>query len=268
MPESTPEPLENPTPVQARHRWATLIKLDWRTLALEMFTVVVGVVLGMQVANWNDERRERAEVARLLDHLRPELRANIQGTRELAAYYAVTRAYAETALKGWRGDPAVTDDAFVIAAYQASQIIGTSTNGATWAAIFGGEELRRIDDFALRKALVTVVTTDTEFQTTEAVDTPYRRNVRRVIPADVQALIRAKCGDRSTGVMYTLPARCDIALPAGVGASVAAALRRQPELAGDLNWHLGETAAAVLNSEAYREQMEDLYRRIGASKQG
>lgn len=233
-----------------------------------MFTVVVGVVLGMQVANWNDERRERAEVARLLDQLRPELGNNIRGAKATADYYAVTRAYAETALKGWQGDPAISDDAFVIAAYQASQIIGTTINDASWAAIFGGEELRQIDDLALRKALILIVTTDTGQFRVEAVDTPYRRNLRRVIPAAIQTLIYANCGDRETEHMYTLPTRCDIALPAGEGARIAAELRRHPELAGDLNWHLSETTALVLNIDVYREQMEDLYRRIGTSTLG
>jgi hypothetical protein len=85
----------------------------------------------------------------------------------------------------------------VIAAYQASRIYSTSTNNATWATIFGADRLRSIDDPVIRDNLAFLMYSDTRQIDTESVNTPYRQNVRRVIPVEIQDAIRTHCGDRS-----------------------------------------------------------------------
>ena len=67
-------------------------------------------------------------------------------------YYATSRAYSETAFAGWRGDPKVGDEQFVIAAYQASQVYTFGATGANWASVFGGDRMRDIDSAAVRRS--------------------------------------------------------------------------------------------------------------------
>ena len=45
---------------------------DWFTVAVEFFVVVFGVFLGLQVANWNEERLERKDEAVILERLHDE----------------------------------------------------------------------------------------------------------------------------------------------------------------------------------------------------
>ena len=52
-----------------------------------------------------------------------------------------------TGVAGWRGDHRISDDQFVIAAYQASQIYGIGINAQNWTLTFGGTQLR---DMTLR----------------------------------------------------------------------------------------------------------------------
>ena len=126
---------------------------NWTAILIELVIVIVGVFIGTQVANWNEDRLEKRETQRMLARLTPELRNLLALYASSRTYYATTRAYAATALAGWRKDPKVSDRDFVIAAYQASQIYATSTNNATWATIFGADRLRSIDDPVIRDNL-------------------------------------------------------------------------------------------------------------------
>ena len=232
-------------------------------LLAELVIIIVGVALGMAVTSWNDDRRQQQEVARLIDQLDPELVETLRGVDETNGYYAVTRHYGEQALAGWRGDRSVSDSAFVIGAYQASQIVGTGTNDAAWATIFGSEQLRQIDDPVLRQLLVRVLSASTAGIDVAAADSPYRHNVRRIIPLEIQEAIRAKCGDTiRRGAVIGLPRDCAIDIPADQMASAAATLRKHPDLANDLLWHFANIAGVQLNLGLYADNMRALHDRI------
>lgn len=256
----------NETPAPKRTIPQRLAQLRWEKIGIEMFSVVIAVALGMQVSNWNDNRREQREVARLLDQLKPELTESIQTLAETRSYYVVTRHYGDVALAGWVGDRGVSDREFVIAAYQASQIIGGVTNDSAWATIFGSDQLRRIDDPILRQMLVRVLSTSTDTTSIAAADSPYRRNVRRIIPLDIQDAIRAKCGDQTqSGRVIGLPRDCTIDLSDERMASAAALLRRHPDLAGDLQWHFANIATFLQNLDVNAGQWRALNDRIAGN---
>lgn len=246
-----------------------LAALHWEKIGIEMLGIVVAVVLGMQVSNWNDDRREQAEVSRLLDQLKPELAQSLKVLSETNGYYAVTRAYGDTALAGWARKPGVSDVDFVIAAYQSSQIVGDVTNASAWATIFGSDQLRRIDDPVLRQLLVRVLSTSNDQISIAAADSPYRHNVRRYIPIDIQDAIRAKCGDqvgnRDTRITG-LPRQCHLDISPERAASAAAILRSHPELADDLRWHFANTATFLQNLNDFGLRNQALLERIEARR--
>ena len=115
---------------------------NWTAITIEFLIVILGVFLGTQVSNWNEERLDRAATDKMLAQLAPELRSQIEFFDSSRTYYATTRAYADQALAGFDRDPRVSDAQFVIAAYQASQISGISINPDSWSLTFGG--VRRI----------------------------------------------------------------------------------------------------------------------------
>ena len=109
---------------------ANLRAQNWLAIAIELAIVVVGVFIGTLVANWNQQRLERSETRRMIVQLQPSLDYLEQYFESARRYYGTTRRYAEVARAGWAGNPAVSDRDFVIAAYQASQIVGVGTNGS------------------------------------------------------------------------------------------------------------------------------------------
>jgi hypothetical protein len=240
---------------------------NWTAITIEFVIVVVGVFLGTQVANWNLERIEKRETERMLVQLVPELQSQLQYFDDVRTYYGVTRRYAEQALAGWNGASGISDEQFVIAAYQASQITGIGTNAENWALTFGGEQLRNIDDANVRRNLEVILTSDYGPISLNAAASPYRQQVRRVIPMSVQDAIRRECGDRfGTGhvgfVRISLPETCGLKIPAAEAARIASSLRARLELAQELNWHLAGVAVVLTNVDILQGPVRDLNREL------
>jgi hypothetical protein len=229
---------------------ANLRAQNWFAIAVELGIVILGVFIGTWVANWNQERTARAETRRMIVQLDPSLELLEQYFVSIRDYYGVTRTYAETALAGWNNDKNVSDSDFVMAAYQASQITGLITNGSAWATVLGADQLRRIDDEQLRTNLSTLISSDYSIIDLPAVDTPYRRNVRRLIPMAIQDRIRERCNDvpPPAGKFFvSLPATCEVEMTDEEAASAAAALRRNPDVRDDLQWHIAAQSAMIGN---------------------
>ena len=237
---------------------------NWTAIVVEFILVIVGVFLAILAANWNLERLERRETGRLLSQLDTELTFFIGGMDSIARYYAVSDHFAHRAMAGWRGDPSVSDNEFVIAAYQASQINGIGTNSLVWAQIFGAENLRNIDDLGLRRNLRQALTFDYGLVNLTAAMSRYREEVRKVIPDDLQAAIRAKCGDvpQPDGSLI-LPARCGLLLPTAEAARTARALRARTDLVSELNWHQAKIATQMQNIANLKLYCVRLIRQIG-----
>jgi hypothetical protein len=242
---------------------ARLRAQDWLAITIEIAIVIIGVFIGTQVSNWNQARLETRETQRMLTQLEPQLRSMTNYFGSARRYYATTRAYATTAIAGWRGDPGVGDGDFVIAAYQASQIYVFGANGGTWSTILGADQLRNIDDPALRADLAALMSADYSQIDLPSVDTPYRRNVRRIIPLEIQEAIRERCGDsRTQDYSLLLPARCDLHIAPPQAARAAALLRAHPELMEDLQWHTAATANFLDNIRAFEVQTRNVQAKV------
>jgi hypothetical protein len=239
---------------------------NWFGVAIEFVLVVLGVFLGIAAANWNEERLEQRETQLLLRQLRTELGEFQLFLGNFPAYYAITRRYAEQAQRGWRGDPAIDDRSFVVAAYQASQINGVGNNGAVWSAIFGADRLRDLEDSELRSLLARVMTFDFTVVDLRFVSSRYREEVRTVIPDQLQRKIREACGDRQSGNRFTLPEECDVALDPALVRQAAAALRARPDLAEALNRHLALVDNQLGNIATLRGLVDPLHARLPAPK--
>ena len=250
-----------------RRLTANLRAQNWTAVGLEFLIVVIGVFIGTQVSNWNQNRIERRQTERMLEQFVPELQTQVEFFDSARTYYATTRRFADQALAAWRGDERISDEQFVIAAYQASQIYGIGINPENWTLTFGGEQLRNIEDKRIRRALELVLTQSYDPVDLNSVATPYREQVRRVIPANIQDRIRQECGDRSVvnredTYLSQLPVTCPLKLGPAEATEVAAALRARPELARELNWHLAAVAVYLENALILERPIRTLHRHL------
>ena len=252
-----------------RRLTANLKAQNWTALTIEFAIVVLGVFVGTWVANWNQERASKAETRRMVAQLKPQLDTLDSYFTVARQYYGITRAYSTTAIAGWRGDPKVSDRDFVIAAYQASQINTLNNNGSAWSTVLGSDRLRDISDPDMRNDLSFLMSADYSSIDLPAVDTPYRHNVRRIIPVEIQDAIRARCGDQPNPVYSSftrLPATCDLEIAPGDAAKAAALLRSHPELLEDLQWHIAAIASFLSNIIPFELATRRIEDKIGGSR--
>lgn len=240
---------------------------NWTAIGIELMIVIIGVFVGTQVANWNEQRLEKRQTERMLEQLQPELHSQLEFYQNARDYYGTTRGYATTAFAAWDGSKQVPDNEFVIAAYQASQVMGIGINVQSLAIVVGGDDLRQLADPELRRRLSSFMSGSLSTVDTPAVATKYREDVRRLIPDPVQAAIRARCGDRGdpdNPLLTILPKSCALKLPPDQAAKAAAALRAHPELADELRWHRAAVATFLQNADEFERQTLDLSKRIDA----
>ncbi|HET9144672.1 MAG TPA: hypothetical protein VFN81_01100 [Sphingomicrobium sp.] len=235
---------------------------NWTTIAIELVIVIIGVFIGNSVNDWSQQRAADRETNELLVELRPEMIRQRQSMESIRNYLQITGRYADVAFAGWRRDPKVSDAQFVIAAYQASQSYGLSANGQTWAEIFGGDQLRRIKDSAIRTPLQRLMTYDYSLLSYDRLNSKYRNDVRLIIPNDIQRQIRAACGDHLIldGKGLGLPPTCPINIPNADGA--ATGLRAHPELVGELAQHESLISTQFTNVDLVESQIDELDRAI------
>jgi len=243
---------------------------NWTAITIELFIVVIGVFAGTQVSNWNQIRLEKQATQRMLGQLQPELRSQLEFFDSVGTYFATTRRYANEAFAGWKGDPKVSDERFVIAAYQASQITGIAINPDSWALTFGGSQLRDIDNPKVRRNLELALTADYSPVEFPAVATRYREQVRHVIPIEIQDRIRVECGDRNIpgkegAIVVVLPRSCPLTIDPVVARQIASALRARPDLPSELQWHLAAIATFMANVEILEGPLRELDRELSAS---
>jgi hypothetical protein len=245
---------------------ANLRAQNWTAIGIEFVLLVTGVFLGLQASNWNQERQEKQELEALLGQLKVEMASFDRYLGSIHTYYAVTDKYARQAAAGWSGRSPVSDQEFVIAAYQASQVTAAGNDTATWSVIFGADRLRKIDEVPLRRGLTRIMTFDYGTVDLRSVSTPYRQNVRRVIPGHIQEMIRERCGDRPAGNpgsgLFILPERCDLTISPEDAAFAAARLREMPSLQNDLFWHQAAVDNQLLNIDTLRALSREVSRQL------
>ena len=98
---------------------------NWTAITIEFVLLVVGVFLGIQVANWNDERRERAQAELWRKQIIADLAQNLRDLEGRQDYNRQALAFGETALAALEAPEPPTGDAVwdvVLGAFQAGQI--------------------------------------------------------------------------------------------------------------------------------------------------
>jgi hypothetical protein len=134
-----------------------------------------------------------------------------------------------------------------VAAYQASQVAGLSIDGSSLSNALGADAVHKIDDAALREAVISVISYNFAALRADTLLDDYRKHVREVVPYPVQQRIRKSCGDRQNQDFLVLPSTCTISFAPGEAARAAELLRSHPELSGQLTFHVAQINAWLSN---------------------
>lgn len=171
---------------------------DWYTVVLEVLIVVVGIFLGLQVDDWNNDRKDRVRAQGYLGRIASDLEADIAAAtdrmvfwRDVSEYGAKGLAYAET------GEPGTaTHWELLVAFFQASQVAEFILTQATFDELKSAGELGLISDLEFRNRLTGYYNFSAAATVVERPE--YREHVRGAIALDVQNYIWENCYESDT----------------------------------------------------------------------
>jgi len=128
---------------------------NWTAVALDFVIVVLGVFIGIQVANWNDASRDREREAVVLSQLKSEFQTAIEKTREEKALNADALAATLEVLRVIRDGAQPQDKASFLRTVRKSGIFGSAPiEPATLTEILSTGGLSELSSPSLITALI------------------------------------------------------------------------------------------------------------------
>lgn len=197
---------------------------DWTAATIELLIVVVGILVALQVSNWNDERHARDRADGYYRRLHASLvsdRASIDSTqafwRQVADYGRAAMSHAETGQlvegSNWKT---------VLAYYQASQLMPIELEDTAFLEMRDTGDLALVEPEQLRSQLADYYRVTGVGSMRASIlrhDPEYRRQVRGLTPWAVQEYIWTKCYRQLVGTRQQL-----IDCPSPISDEAAAAL--------------------------------------------
>lgn len=179
-------------------RWqlgAKLRRQDWAAVGIDLVIVVVGVFLGIQASNWNDDRRNRRDADSYLRRISEDLRSDIKQLDDRETYWRSSAEAGDRALRF--AEDGVSDGSAwytLLDFYGAGQIWSYSPNDETYRELVSAGRLDLVRDISLRKAFAAYyVGEQTQaallFKTLPA----YRADIRGAVPYRMQRYILDHC---------------------------------------------------------------------------
>jgi hypothetical protein len=206
---------------------------DWLAASIELVIVVVGILLALQVSNWNQERVDHERSTRFVARLRAELASDRAEMNEAVAFWRQVGAFGESAMAHSEDGTLVENDSWktVLAYYQASQLYPFELEDTTFLEMRDTGSLALIADETLRKRIADYyrmggagLRANILFHRPE-----YRQEIRGLTPWRVQEHIWSNCFRQGDGASQVL-LDCQSPLSEAAAAKLLAAYRASPTL--------------------------------------
>ena len=165
---------------------------NWTAVAIDFVIVVVGVFIGIQVANWNEHRSDLQRASDYIDRLTQEMELNRQTLAGRTTSYASQIENGLSVIEN-TSKPDNRESAWEIIRgfFQASHAFTFSLQRGTYDEIISSGDLALLRDQELVDALSAFYTFG-GFSTIGVIP-DYRENVRRIIPFKLQRYLLSQC---------------------------------------------------------------------------
>ena len=210
---------------------------NWSAIWIEFILLVVGVFLGIQVANWNEAREANQKSKIFTERLKADLRGEDWTYQFLIAYNREVLANANRAVAALEGKAVLSDEALLVSAYRATQYRNRNQRGSTYDELISTGNIGLIRDRNLRDTAIRLYNLAIfDNLVREGMQSRYREAFRMSLPNDVQRALGKQCGDRVSraGDYATIHGSLDYPCRAGLSAQTIAesaqALRSNPDI--------------------------------------
>ena len=237
---------------------AHLRQQHWTGAFIELVIVVLGVFIGMQVSNWNQDRADARLGREYVKRLTRDLDEDLAEVRKEVAYYSeVLKSTLET--DKLLGDPASDPRELLVNAYRATEVTYSAPVRATWDQIVSSGHLGLLPARAVESGLSQYYAFDTAQEIYRVgINSDYRKTVRRLIPMSLQVAMRETCSDvrDEGGGISGFVAHCEFKADPAALARTAAGLRGDAAVAADLRYQYSFAVSVVLNLGGVKTSIE------------
>jgi len=238
---------------------AHLQRHEWTAVVIELAVVVIGVFIGLQASNWNEERETEGKAARFAESLKADMRAEAWGYEYQIHYYGNVLSNAEQALDALTGKTPLSDEALLISAFRATQYNENIRRRATYDELTSTGAIGLIRDPVLRETAMRLYNTNNFNNIVqEGRSSQYRMAFRMAVLNDAQRSLEKMCGDRvavvgdyKTNFTDAINYPCSTGLPADTIAASAATLRNDPKLVPLLRLRVVDLESNIANLLVY-----------------
>jgi hypothetical protein len=238
---------------------------DWFTALIELVLLVLGIFFGFQLDRWNDERLDRVAAIEYRTQLITDLEVERSDLGVLIDYHKSVREYAEVALTAWDQQPSVDTDALIVALYQASNILPVTTVRGAYDALTANGLIDLIGGPSLTSRLAAYYGQPTNRIFEE--EKRYRRELRGVMPIDVQRLMRERCIRFSVDLTITedLSDECDLGLTPDYSDEVLESVKAHPNMRNYLREAISRDSIFIYLMNAKLEVIDSLLATLKAA---
>ncbi|MBN8263639.1 MAG: hypothetical protein J0M21_03215 [Xanthomonadales bacterium] len=241
----------------------SLKEQNWTTILIEFVLLIAGVFLGIQAANWNEQRVEQAKAEAYLARIRVNLEADATSIRRRQVFWGLVMRHGKDAIRYAETGERVDGSAWktVLAFYQASQLWQWVTSDSTYQEMRSGGELGLIRDQGLRDALSQYYLENGSGTAYLFMLQPeYRKIVRGLTPQVVADHIWANCWRQPNPGEQYLP-DCDAPVTEAQAQAILDAYVRDPALLPELRFWVANQGVAMGVIANYAPLVQDMLAR-------
>jgi len=241
---------------------------NWFAVVVDLAVVGIGVFIGIEAANWNQRRIDRAEAAEYRSLIVDNLRANEADIEARISYYRQVRTHALAALEALQDPGKKLDNRFLVDAYQASQGWFRPLQRTGYELPVDVGVQREIGDVQSRSQLAAYQQFASGFDANTLTVTRYRDRLRSELDHRVQLAIRRDCDDIMRDLpggaqAPQLPETCNLKLDPALMEQATRNLAALPgleqdltRLIGDIDQKLGTFGRGLQAARRLRVRME------------
>ena len=230
---------------------------NWFAVGIDFIIVVVGVFIGIQVANWNDGRAMNAREIGYLERIHNDLGIDINNYGSDLSFRQTiieegNKALAAKSSSGNRAE----DWQLLKAFFNASQMSGRPNIDTTYAELTSSGEIALLANLDIRERLARYYTAGGSNPALQG-RPAYRETVRGMIPTDIQRILWRDCY-RADGDAFQEFVACEPDVDADIVRQSVDRMTASQSLRDELNFWMSTQHVASIVLESRRKQAENL----------
>ena len=237
----------------------------------EILLVVIGILIALQINNYNELRKNRNLESEYIERLLEDLKEDKAIIQAVLDYQLEVTFHAKKAITVFENleEKNLNPIQKIINLYQASQIQDPSPASSTYKELIASGQINLIEDDFLKTAMIRYYEIDWTQTGVFKEPNNYRTNIRSKMPDYIQSEIRLKCGDIYVKIRRTmeisLPKTCNINISPEVAQSIINDLKTDETLKKDLRFLLGNQDAKIQHLTYTKEQLQELIKLFESS---